>query len=88
MTNLDSKSKKTINLVWFGILFSVFYWCLESVRDVIVFDRGNIFNRIFTPDHISFWMRILVFVYLFFLVQLPNRIESALNQRNIRYLVQ
>ncbi len=60
MTSLDSKLKKTINLVWFGILFSVFYWCLESVRDVIVFDSENIFNRIFTPDRISFWMRMLV----------------------------
>ena len=48
------------NLLRFSIVFAVFYWILESVRDVLVFEKGNIFERIFFPDMMSFWMRFLV----------------------------
>lgn len=43
-----------------GTLFSVFYWILESVRDVVTFNKGDILHRLFLPDPMSFWMRILV----------------------------
>jgi len=49
-----------INFLWFGLGFSVFYWLLESVRDVFVFSRGSVIERIFYPDVMSFWMRFLV----------------------------
>jgi hypothetical protein len=49
-----------INFLWFGLGFSVFYWVLESVRDVFVFSRGSVIERIFYPDVMSFWMRFLV----------------------------
>jgi hypothetical protein len=49
-----------INFLWFGLGFSMFYWILESVRDVFVFNRGSVIERIFLPDSMSFWMRFLV----------------------------
>ena len=53
-------TSKSINLLWIGIFFSACYWILESVRDVLSFEKGNIFERIFTPDPMSFWIRFLV----------------------------
>lgn len=52
--------RKSVNLIWVGIFFSACYWILESVRDVLSFGRGYIFERIFTPDPMSFWIRFLV----------------------------
>jgi hypothetical protein len=49
-----------ISLIWVSIGFSAFYWILEAVRDVLVFERGSIYQRIFLPDGMSFWMRIMV----------------------------
>jgi two-component system cell cycle sensor histidine kinase/response regulator CckA len=52
--------EQRMSLIGFGILFSVFYWILESVRDVLVFEKGNLVERLFFPDTMSFWMRFLV----------------------------
>jgi len=64
MSEMRKKEKKIdikqASFVWFGLGFSVFYWILESVRDVFVFNRGSVIERIFYPDAMSFWMRILV----------------------------
>ncbi len=54
------KSKSLINMIWGGIGFSVIYWILESVRDVVTFGKGTLIERIFLPDAMSFWMRVLV----------------------------
>ena len=53
-------SKRSLNLIWVGAGFSVFYWILESVRDVLLFGKGTLPERIFLPDGMSFWMRLLV----------------------------
>ena len=59
MQNKNSVKRK-INFIWMGSLFAVFYWILESVRDVLTFEKGDILHRIFMPDPMAFWMRILV----------------------------
>jgi len=51
---------KSIRLIGFGFVFAVFYWILESVRDVLILEEGNLLERIFMPDTMSFWMRFLV----------------------------
>jgi hypothetical protein len=56
-------------MIRLSLVFSLFYWVMESVRDVIIFNKGNIVERIFRPDPMSFWMRILViFIFLLFSV--------------------
>ncbi len=52
--------QKKISLIFAGIGFSVIYWILESIRDVFVFNRGSLLERIFYPDPMSFWMRLLI----------------------------
>ncbi len=49
-----------MNLILTGVLFGCFYWILESVRDVLVFERGSLLERLFSPDPMSFWTRFLV----------------------------
>lgn len=59
--NIDPNKKESpFNLIWVSIGFSLIYWLLESVRDVISYERGNILERIFMPDAMSLWMRLLV----------------------------
>jgi signal transduction histidine kinase/ActR/RegA family two-component response regulator len=62
---LRKQSSHSMNLVAVSAFFSVFYWILESVRDVIVFSKGSILQRLFKPDLMSFWMRILIVCILF-----------------------
>ena len=57
---VKAKTSGSINLIIVGIVFSGFYWILEAVRDVFLFDKGNIIRRLFAPDSMSFWMRFLV----------------------------
>lgn len=63
MSEVKSKENKfgiPGNFIWYSILFGLFYWIMESVRDVLVFERGTLIERIFFPDMMSFWMRFLV----------------------------
>jgi len=53
-----------VNWIWIGLGFGVFYWILESIRDVLAFEKGTIVERIFLPDPMSFWMRLLVLCIL------------------------
>src|SRR4030042_4045549 len=62
-------SHLTVNILWLNGVFSLFYWIMESVRDVIIFNKGNIVKRIFNPDPMSFWMRMLaIFIFILFSV--------------------
>lgn len=56
----NQQIKKMVNFIWIGLFFSLVYWILESVRDVIAFEKGTLIERIFTPDSVSLWMRIVV----------------------------
>ncbi|MBN1780641.1 hypothetical protein JW948_05905 [bacterium] len=54
------QNDRMINFVGMGLFFSLFYWILESIRDVIAFNKGSLIERIFYPDSMSLWMRVLV----------------------------
>jgi signal transduction histidine kinase/CheY-like chemotaxis protein len=55
---------RSLNLIWLSVFFSLFYWIMESVRDVIVFNRGSLLERLFAPDAMSLWMRLLIVMIL------------------------
>ncbi len=80
--NEKTKTRKTINLIWVSIGFGVLYWIIESIRDVIISEKGNIAECIFTPDPITFWMRILiVFILILFGVYAEALKERMENRR-------
>ena len=58
--NVKKKHFTMINFIWVGVLFSALYWILESIRDLLIFERGSIFKWIFLPESMSLWMRVLV----------------------------
>ncbi len=58
------KSTNKVSLIKWGIVFSLLYWFLESLRDVIIFEKENLLKRIFSPDPMSFWMRLLIVSFL------------------------
>jgi len=69
----NSGDAHKINLIFLGVLFSAFYWILEAVRDVIGFNRGNLMERIFYPDVMSLWVRLLV---VFIIILFSTYVES------------
>jgi signal transduction histidine kinase len=54
------RKKHPLNLVWLSVAFGAAYWLLESLRDVFLFQKGDLLKRIFYPDLMSVWMRLLV----------------------------
>jgi PAS domain S-box-containing protein len=52
--------RKGVNWIWGSLGFALLYWILESIRDVIAFQKGTFLQRLFFPDVMSFWMRLLV----------------------------
>jgi len=58
------RKKMTINFIFVSLLFGVAYWIIEAIRDVFIFEKGNLFNRIFITDPVGFWTRILVVLIL------------------------
>ncbi|HHS13603.1 MAG TPA: PAS domain S-box protein, partial [bacterium] len=72
-------------LILIGIGFSLVYWVLESVRDTFVFHRGTLVQRIFLPDSMGFYMRLLVVcIIILFSVQAQsarNRTESKQDEK-------
>ncbi|MBN2414292.1 PAS domain S-box protein [bacterium] len=55
MHDVPGRAEVMIMCAGFGLL----YWVLESIRDVVVFDRGSLLQRLLLPDSMSVWMRIL-----------------------------
>lgn len=70
-----------MNLIGLSVFFSLFYWMMESVRDVLVFNRGPFLKRLFTPDPMSLWMRLLIVMILIlfgiYAQSLKNKLEDA-----------
>ena len=54
-----SRSFLSNNAIKAGVCIGILYWILESVRDVLVFERGPFIERIISPDPMAFWMRLL-----------------------------
>ena len=80
------------SLVWVGIILGAFYWILESVRDVFVFGKGGLFERLVHPDPMAFWMRFLTLgilmlfcVYAQVLINGRKRAEKALWESENKY---
>ena len=51
---------KRLNFILIGLLFGMFYWIFESVREAIVFGKGTLAHCIFEPNAESLWMRLTV----------------------------
>ena len=56
----DADGSNPVHLVMTGLFFCLFYWIMESVRDVIVFSRGNLFQCMMPRDPLGLSMRLLV----------------------------
>jgi signal transduction histidine kinase/ActR/RegA family two-component response regulator len=75
-------SSISVNMIGLNVLFSLFYWVMESVRDVIIFNKGNILERVFKPDPMSFWMRMMViFIFILFSVYSGSLRQKMENRR-------
>lgn|GEM_PF-6529597 len=61
---IKRQAQKSVNLIWIALGFSLIYWILEAVRDVVTFGKGDLFQRIFMPDFMSFWTRFLALCIL------------------------
>jgi len=74
----------TVNMLWLNVVFSLFYWIMESLRDVIVFEKGTISARIFNPDPMSFWMRMLViFIFILFSIY-SNSLREKIEAKKVK----
>lgn len=60
----EKKTKKGIHLLWIGLFFGVFYWILDAIRDVFSYSKGTFIQRVFLPDTMTFWMRIVVVLFI------------------------
>ncbi len=72
--------RKMHGIIGAGLFFSAAYWIMEAVRDVIVFEKGNILKRIFAPDPLGLWMRLLA---VFIIVLFSIYAQSLINKRKI-----
>ncbi|NQT24500.1 GAF domain-containing protein [candidate division KSB1 bacterium] len=82
--NLEKKSN-SLNLIGVSLCFSAIYWILEAVRDVIIFERGSILDRIFRPDIMSLWMRILVICIIILFGVYAQSLKIKLISRQIKH---
>ena len=68
----ENKGKEHISpvvIIYGSVGFGVFYWIVESVRDVFVFQNGSLIQRLFLPDMVALLERlsaILLFIFLGF----------------------
>ena len=74
------------NWIWGGFGFATFYWLLESVRDVLIFEKGDLFQRIFFPDPMSFWLRLLVVCILLLFGVYIQSLREKIETRDPKYL--
>jgi signal transduction histidine kinase len=63
--------------IFVSIFFAAAYWMLESIRDVVSFDKGSLIERIFNPDTNTFWLRLLVV----FIILLYGSISQLIQNR-------
>ncbi len=56
---IKKQAEKSLNMIWVALGFGLLYWILEAIRDVLVFEKGDIVHEIFMPDFMSFWTRFL-----------------------------
>ena len=73
--------KKKRDFIWAGIGFGAVYWIMESVRDVLVFEKGTLLERVFLPDTMSFWRRfpviLILILYSIYVQSLGDKFEYS-----------
>jgi signal transduction histidine kinase/ActR/RegA family two-component response regulator len=68
---------RRLGMVYYGAAFGGLYWILEAVRDVVVFDKGDLFSRIVKPDLVTVFMRLLaICIMLLFSVYAQKLFEE------------
>ena len=76
-------SKKIIHLVLVGISFSVLYWFVESIKDIILLEKESLFERFLFPYTLSFWIRLLgICIFLFFGIYVKSINQSRKETEN------
>ncbi|UCH89729.1 MAG: PAS domain S-box protein [Thermoplasmata archaeon] len=56
----------------------VLYWILESLLHALIFQEGNLFSQIFTPDPHEIWMRLLV---ISIIIMFGSYVQFIINKR-------
>jgi len=51
---------RRFNFILIALLFGLFYWIFESVREAFVFGKGTLTHCILEPNAESLWMRLTV----------------------------
>ncbi len=85
MTNRNTESRAalpSLNLMWIGMMFSIFYWITESIRDVLVFQKGTLFDRVFQPDLMSLFMRQLVICLIMLFSTYAQTLKEKFSSRS------
>lgn len=74
-----------MNLFWVSLLFCSFYWILESIRDVITYDKGTLFEQLFHPAPTTSWMRLLtIFIIILCSTKSQSYIEKIKKNKKVR----
>ncbi len=73
-----------MNLIGLSIFFSLFYWIMESIRDVLVFNRGRFLERLVTPDPMSLWMRLLIVMILILFGVYAQSLKKKLEDTDLK----
>ncbi len=74
--------------LWIGTALALFYWFLESLIHVAVFEGGDFLGHLFPPDAHEIWKRLLVIVLMILFsiyaqrsINIRRRTEAALAER-------
>lgn len=73
------KPFKKRRLLWIAIGFGAIYWLFESILDTFIFQEGNLFSWIFSPDPNELWMRLLV---ISILIVFGSYAQLLIDERN------
>jgi two-component sensor histidine kinase len=64
----QAKLCRPVHFICAGAVFLLLYWILESIRDIIAFEKGTFLDRFLFPDTTPFWIRIPVICGALFLM--------------------
>jgi signal transduction histidine kinase len=55
---------RQIQIILAGMIVALSYWTLESIRDSLVYNKGDFFEQFVTPDVQTTWLRILAMLMI------------------------
>jgi signal transduction histidine kinase len=55
---------RQIQIILAGMIVALSYWTLESIRDSLVYNKGDFFEQFITPDIQTTWLRILAMLMI------------------------